>query len=263
MRLNSANINVMIKACTNASKVLIRDFGEIEKLQVSLKGPGDFVTTSDKKVEKILIDVLQKARPNYSILSEEIGKISNDESFKWIIDPIDGTANFLHGIPHFAISIGLEHNGEIICGIIYDPIKDEMFIAEKGNGSYLNNQRIRVSYRKKLKDCMIFTGGPSYYNKDKDKELALKEYKKFSSKVTVPIRKMGSASLDMAYVAAGRCDGFWQRNLNYWDIAAGIILVKEAGGFVTDFQASGDYLKNKTILATNSNINKEMVDILN
>ena len=160
MKLNSANINVIVKACRKASKTLIRDFGEIEKLQVSIKGPGDFVTVSDKKVEKILIEELQTARPNYSILSEEIGEINNDVSFKWIIDPVDGTANFLHGIPHFAISIGLEHNKEIICGIIYDPIKDEMFTAEKGEGSYLNNQRMRVSSRSKLKDCIIFTGGP-------------------------------------------------------------------------------------------------------
>ena len=260
MKLSSANINVLVKACRKAAKILIRDFGEVEKLQVSLKGPGDFVTASDKKVEKILIEELQKARPNYSILSEEIGKISNDESYKWIIDPIDGTSNFLHGIPHFAISIGLEHDNEIICGIIYDPIKDEMFAAEKGNGSYMNNQRMRVSSRPKLKDCIIFTGGPK--QDSKDKELALEEYKKFSSKVLVPIRKMGSASLDMAYVAAGRCDGFWQRNLNYWDIAAGIILVKESGGFVTDFHGENGYIQNKTILVTNSKINNEMIEVL-
>jgi len=260
MKLSSANINVMVKACRKASKTLIRDFGEIENLQVSIKGPGDFVTASDKKVEKILIDELQKARPNYSILSEEIGKISNDESFKWIIDPIDGTANFLHGVPHFAISIGLEHEGEIICGIIYDPIKDEMFVAEKGNGSYLNNQRIRVSSRSKLKDCIVFTGGPKKESQDRD--LALKEYNNFSSKVLIPIRKLGSASLDMAYVAAGRCDGFWQRNLNYWDIAAGIILVKESGGFVTDFHGEDKYKENKTILVTNSKINNEMIEVL-
>ena len=250
----------MVKACRKAAKTLIRDFGEIENLQVSIKGPGDFVTASDKKVEKILIDELQKARPNYSILSEEIGKISNDESFKWIIDPIDGTANFLHGIPHFAISIGLEHDGEIICGIIYDPIKDEMFVAEKGNGSYLNNQRIRVSSRSKLENCIIFTGGPKRESKNRD--LAIEEYNKFSSKVLIPIRKMGSAALDMAYVAAGRCDGFWQRNLNYWDIAAGIIIVKEAGGFVTDFKGNELYIENKTILVTNSRIDEEMIEIL-
>ena len=180
MKLSSANINVMVKACRKASKTLIRDFGEIENLQVSLKGPGDFVTASDKKVEKILIDELQKARPNYSILSEEVGEINNDESFKWIIDPIDGTANFLHGIPHFAISIGLEHEGEIICGIVYDPIKDEMFVAEKGNGAYLNNKKIRVSSRSQLKDCIIFTGGPKKEAKNRD--LALKEYKTFHQK---------------------------------------------------------------------------------
>ena len=251
----------MVKACRKASKTIIRDFGEIENLQVSLKGPGDFVTASDKKVEKILINELQKARPSYSILSEEIGQINNDKSFKWIIDPIDGTANFLHGIPHFAISIGLEHDDEIICGIVYDPIKDEMFVAEKGNGSYLNNQRMRVSSRSKLKDCIVFTGGPRLDSKNK--ELALEEYKKFSSKILIPIRKLGSASLDMAYVAAGRCDGFWQRNLNYWDIAAGIVLVKEAGGFVTDFEGENRYVENKTILATNSRISKEMIEVLN
>ena len=261
MKLSSANINVMVKVCRKAAKILIRDFGEIEKLQVSLKGPGDFVTASDKNVEKIIIEELLKARPNYSILSEEIGQINNDESFKWIIDPIDGTANFLHGIPHFAISVALEHNKEIICGIIYDPIKDEMFTAEKGNGSYLNNQRMRVSSRSKLKDCIIFTGGPK--PESKDREIALKEYNNFSSKVLIPIRKLGSASHDMAYVAAGRCDGFWQRNLNYWDIAAGIILIKEAGGFVTDFNGNDTYIESKTILANNSRINKEMIEVLN
>tara|TARA_B100000029_G_scaffold512952_1_gene611015 strand:+ start:351 stop:1139 length:789 start_codon:yes stop_codon:yes gene_type:complete len=261
MKLSSANINVMIKACRKAAKVLIRDFGEIENLQVSVKGPGDFVTAADKKVEKILINELQKARPNYSILSEEVGQITNDQEFKWIIDPIDGTANFLHGIPHFAISVGLEKKGEIICGIIYDPIKDEMFLAEKGNGSYLNNQRIRVSARSKLKDSIIFTGGPRQTSNNK--ELSFEEYRKFSSLVNTPIRKMGSASLDMAYVAAGRCDGFWQRYLKYWDVAAGIIIVKEAGGYVTDFNGNNEYLKNNNILVTNSKISKEMIEILN
>ena len=260
MRLSSANINVMIKACRKAAKTLIRDFGEIEKLQVSIKRPGDFVTASDKKIEKILIEELQKARPEYSILSEEAGQIKNDGEFRWIIDPIDGTANFLHGIPHFGISIGLEHDKEIICGIIYDPIKDEMFSAEKGNGSYLNNQRLRVSARSKLKNSIIFTGGPR--KNAEGKEFSLEEYKKFSSIVEIPIRKMGSAALDMAYVAAGRSDGFWQRNLKYWDIAAGIILVKEAGGFVTDFKGNSDFIENETILVTNSRINEEMIEIL-
>ena len=260
MRLSSANINVMVNACRKASKNLIRDFGEVEKLQVSIKGPGDFVTMTDKKVEKILIDELQKARSNYSILSEEIGEIKNDEEFKWIIDPIDGTSNFLHGIPHFGISVALEKNKEIICGIIFDPIKNEIFSTEKGSGSYLNNQRIRVSSRKKLEDCIIFTGGPRQASKNK--EVSLEEYKKFSSKVLIPIRKMGSASLDMAYVAAGRCDGLWQRDLNYWDVAAGILLVKEAGGFVTDFIGTDKYIENKTILAANSRINEAMIEVL-
>ena len=260
MRLTSANINVIVSACRKAAKTLIRDFGEVEKLQVSVKGPGDFVTMTDKKVEKILIEELQKARPNYSILSEEIGEIKKDEEFKWIIDPIDGTANFLHGIPHFGISVALEKNKEIICGIVFDPIKDEIFSAEKGNGSYLNNQRMRVSARKKLEDCILFTGGPK--RSSKNKELVMDEYKRFSSKSLIPIRKMGSASLDMAYVAAGRCDGFWQRDLSYWDYAAGILLVKEAGGFVTDFDGNDKYIENKTILASNSIINEGMVKVL-
>ena len=262
MKLTSANINVMVNACRKASKHIIRDFGEIEKLQTSVKGPGDFVTMTDKKVEEILIEELRKARPKYSVLSEEIGEIKNDdnEDFKWIIDPIDGTSNFLHGIPHFAISLALENKKEIICGIVFDPIKNELFSAEKGNGSYLNNQRMRVSARKKLKDCLIVTGGPRQNHQNK--EVCIEEYKKFSSKVLIPIRKMGSASLDMAYVAAGRCDGFWQRNLNYWDIAAGILLVKEAGGYVTDFFGKDKYVENKTILANNSRISEEMIEVL-
>tara|TARA_Y100001970_G_C14236675_1_gene862254 strand:+ start:2227 stop:3015 length:789 start_codon:yes stop_codon:yes gene_type:complete len=261
MRLKSANINVMVNTCRKAAKALIRDFGEIEKLQVSVKGPGDFVTAADKRVEKIIIDELQKARPNYSILSEECGEIKKDDSFKWVIDPIDGTSNFLHGLPHFAISIGLEHKNEIICGIIYDPIKDEMFTAEKGNGSYVNNQRIRVSSRSKLKDSLILTGGPRYSSSKKD--IILEEYKKFTSELTIPIRKLGSGSLDLAYVAAGRCDGYWQRDLHYWDIAAGIVIVREAGGYVTDFKGGNDFIKNKSIIAANSKINKEMIEVLN
>ena len=242
MKINSPQLNVMNRACMKASKILIRDFGEIEKLQISEKGPGDFVTASDKKVEKILIEELQKARPNYSILSEEIGKIDNDDSFRWIIDPIDGTANFLHGIPHFAISVGLEHNKEIICGIVYDPIKDEMFVAEKGNGSYLNNQRIRVSKKNHINDCLFATGG----NIEKEPNL--------------PFRKSGCAALDMAYVAAGRYDGLFQNNLNLWDIAAGIILIKEAGGVINEI----DLLNNKNIkvIASSPDINQKLLEKL-
>ena len=257
----SANLNIMIKASEKASKILIRDFGEIEKLQVSLKGPGDFVTASDKKVEKILIEELQKARPDYGILSEEKGKIENKESeFKWIIDPIDGTTNYMHGIPHFAISIGLEKKNEIICGIIFDPIKNELFAAEKGNGSYMNNQRIRVSSRTNLKEAMIFCGGPKF--KTKNKDIVHEEYGKVSEEVFTSPRKLGSAALNMAYVAAGRCDGYFERNLNYWDIAAGIIIIKEAGGYVTDFYEKNNYLSNKTLVAGNSKIHRELISIL-
>ena len=243
MKLNSANINVMVKACRKASKTLIRDFGEVENLQVSLKGPGDFVTNCDKKIEKILIDELLKARPSYSILSEEIGEINNDDSFKWIIDPIDGTSNFFHGIPHFAMSVGLEHNKEIICGIIYDPIKDEMFAAEKGNGSYLNNKRIRVSKKKKLEDCLFATGG------------IISEKNKTDTDIT--IRRSGSAALDMAYVASGRFDGYFQKKLNLWDIAAGIIIIKEAGGIINEIDLNKN--SNIKIIASNNSINEKLV----
>ena len=264
MKTISANMNVIIRACENASKFLIKDFGEIEKLQVSIKGPSDFVSSADKKVEKKLIDDLKKARPEYSILSEEAGEIkSNNSEYRWIIDPIDGTLNFLHGIPHFAISVALERKKEIVCGAIFDPIKNEMFLAEKDNGAYLNNQRIRVSGRKKIKECMLFTGGPKFSSEKKEKELSLKEYKKISDFLPSPLRKMGSASLDMAYVAAGRADGFFQRNLNYWDIAAGIIIVKEAGGFVTDYSGNNDFIDKKNILVTNSFVNKDIINLLN
>ena len=262
MKEISANINVIIMACEKASKALIRDFGEIEKLQVSVKGPSDFVSSADKKVEKTLISELKKSRPGYSFLSEELGEIKSANSeYRWIIDPIDGTLNFLHGIPHFAISVALEKKNEIICGVIYDPIKNEMFLAEKEKGAYLNNQRIRVSSRKKLKDCMIFTGGPAF--KSNERELSFSEYIKISNFVPAPLRKMGSATLDMAYVAAGRADGFFQRNLNYWDIAAGIIIVKEAGGFVTDYYGNSDYVNKRNIIVTNSFINEDLVNLIN
>jgi myo-inositol-1(or 4)-monophosphatase len=262
MKLSSANINVMMKACDKASKILIRDFGEIENLQVSLKGPGDFVTNSDKKVEKILIQELSKARPDYDILSEESGEIKNkNKDCRWIIDPIDGTSNYLHGMPYFAISLALEKENEIICGIIFDPIKNEIFVAEKGNGSYLNNQRIRVSSRKKLKESLILTGGPRF--KSKDKELEFNDYTKVAKKVFTAPRKLGCASLNMAYVASGRCDGYLERGLNYWDIAAGIIIVKEAGGYVTDFLGENNYISKKMLLVTNSKIDKELIKTLN
>ena len=262
MKSISANLNVIFKACEKASKSLIRDFGEIEKLQVSVKGPSDFVSSADKKVEETLIEDLKKSRPEYSILSEEMGEIKNKNSaYRWVIDPIDGTLNFLHGIPHFAISVGLEKNNEIICGVIFDPIKNEMFFAEKDHGAYLNNQRIKTSNRKKIKDCLIFTGGPSYDYENKEQDL--KDYTKISNHISSPLRKMGSASLDIAYIAAGRADGFFQRNLQYWDIAAGIIILKEAGGILCDYKGNSDFITKKNLIASNSNINSDLVDLLN
>ena len=239
----SANLNVMIKASEKASKSLIRDFGEVENLQVSVKGPLDFVTNTDIKVEKILIEELTKSKKNFSILSEEAGFIKNkDNKNIWIIDPIDGTSNFLHGIPHFAISIALKSKNEIICGLIYDPIKDEMFYAEKNNGAFFNNQRIRVSQKKEINACLFATGG------------------KYINEINLPIRRSGSAALDMAYVAAGRYDGYFQNDLNLWDIAAGIIIIKEAGGAINEIDLSQN--ENIKIRASSMAINEKMLEKL-
>ena len=259
MRLNSPNMNIIHKACMKASKSLIRDFGEIEKLQVSSKGPGDFVSSADKRTEKIIIEELLRAHPDYGILSEEVGVVNEkNKSNRWVIDPIDGTTNFLNGIPHFAISIAYEEKNEIICGMIFDPIKNEMFFAEKGGGSFLNNSRIRVSKKKSFKDSLLVTGGPKYDNFFKDD--IFNEYINISNKVVAPIRKFGSASLDIANVASGRFDGYWQRGLSYWDIAAGIIILKEAGGFI-DYKEEKKY-KKLDIIATNSNIHTELENLL-
>ena len=239
----SPNLNIMIKASQKASKALIRDFGEIEKLQVSVKGPSNFVTNADIKAEKIIIEELMKAKKNYSIISEEDGsKINSDSENVWIIDPIDGTSNFLHGIPHFAISIALKSNNEIISGLIYDPIKDEMFYAEKNSGAFFNNQRIKVSKKKEIENCLFATGG---------KEKIISDF------IT---RKTGCAALDMAYVAAGRYDGYFQNNLNLWDVAAGIIIIKEAGGIVNEINLSNH--SNIKIIASSSRINEKMLEKL-
>ena len=261
MRLNSPSLNIIYKACNKASKSLIRDFGEIEHLQVSSKGPGDFVSSADKRTEQIIIDELLKAHPDYGIVSEEAGEINKSNKEKrWIIDPIDGTTNFLNGIPQFAISIAYEENSEIVSGIIFDPIKNEMFFAEKGNGAFLNNSRIRVSNKKKLKDALLVTGGPKQSSKIQEKIFS--EYINVSKNVLSPIRKFGSAALDIAYVACGRFDGFWQRELNYWDIAAGIIILKEAGGFVDFFERDNEVTLKRNVLASNSNINDELKDLI-
>ena len=261
MRLNSPKINLITRACMKASKSLIRDFGEIENLQVSTKSPGDFVSSADKRTDKILIEELQKAHPEYGVITEESGVLNkNNLKNRWIIDPIDGTMNFLNGIPQFAISVGYEEDGEVKCGVIFNPIMNEMYCAEKGNGAYLNNSRIRVSKKKKIKDALIVTGGPKGISKIKDKIFS--EYINVSKNVS-NVRKFGSAALDMAYVACGRFDGYWQRELNYWDIAAGIIILKEAGGFVDFFEADKNSPLKKNILATNSNIHEELRDLIN
>ena len=244
-----------------ASKILIRDFGEIEKLQVSEKGPGDFVTASDKRVEKIIIEELNIKNSKYSVLCEERGKMIGENNEKrWIIDPIDGTTNFLNGFPHFAISIGYEEKGEICSGIIFDPIKNELFFAEKGQGAYLNNSRIRVSKKSDFKNSFLGTGGPRF--KSKGKDMIFDEYVKLSKTVRPPIRKSGSAALDLAYVAAGRFDGTWQRELNYWDIAAGIIIIKESGGFIESLNNTNFKEGAIDVIATNSKIHKELSSFL-
>ena len=238
MQSISPNLNIMIKASEKASKVLIRDFGEVEKLQVSNKGPSDFVTNADLKAEKIIIDELKRAKPNYSILSEEKGTETNKDSKTWVIDPIDGTINFLHGIPHFAISIALRDDSEIIAGLIYDPIKNELFYAEKNNGAFFNNQRIRVSKKNDISKCLFVTGG------------------KIESNYDFSYRKSGSAALDLAYVAAGRYDGYFQKKLNIWDIAAGIIILKEAGGLINELNISK--IRDIKIIASNPDINTKL-----
>ena len=239
----SANLNIMIKAVEKASKSIIRDFGEVEKLQVSKKGPYDFVTKTDKHVEKILIEELSNTKKNYSFITEETGTIKNkDQENIWIIDPIDGTTNFLHGIPHFAISIALMSNEELLSGLIFDPIKDEMFFAEKDKGAFLNNQRLRVSNKNSLDECLFSSNN---------------EGVKFSN---LNMRCSGSASLDLAYVASGRLDGYFQNKINIWDVAAGTLMINEAGGIVNDIHK---FEVNKiNIKASSAAINEKMLENL-
>ena len=241
----SPNLNIMIKAAEKASKVVIRDFGEIENLQVARKGPRDFVTKTDKRVESILIEELSKAKKNFSFLTEESGKIINNDKNKiWIIDPIDGTTNFLHGIPHFAISIALKIDGEIISGLINDPIKNEIFFAEKDDGAYFNNHRIRVSKKNNLDDCLFSSDSNGLKN----------IFPKLN------MRNTGCAALDLAYVGAGRLDGYFHNNIKLWDIAAGILIVKEAGGSINDISKYDD--EDINIRAANSNIYTKMMENL-
>tara|TARA_B100000579_G_scaffold420855_1_gene421009 strand:+ start:461 stop:1264 length:804 start_codon:yes stop_codon:yes gene_type:complete len=262
MRINSPKLNLIYKVCMKASKSLIRDFGEIENLQVSSKGPGDFVTSADKRTEKIIVNELLNAYPDYGILSEEIGTVNEkNKDNRWIIDPIDGTSNFLNGIPHFSISIGYEENNSIKCGLIFDPIKNELFFAEKGSGAFMNNSRIRVSKKKNLKESILATGGPKYSSKIKN--IILDEYSYVSKNISIPIRKFGSASLDIANVACGRFDGFWQRELSYWDIAAAEIILKEAGGFIENLTPKENELNKSSIIASNSLIHDDLIKLIN
>ena len=242
MKSISPNLNLMIKASEKAAKILIRDFGEVENLQVSKKGPRDFVTNADKKVEKILITELSKKK--FTIISEEIGTIKNtNKNNFWIIDPIDWTTNYLHGIPHFCISIAHINNDEIISGVILDPIKNEIFYAEKNNGAYFNNQRIRVSRKNEINDCLFVTGG------------------KIKIEPNLTYRRSGCAALDMAYVASGRYDGYFQNNLKIWDIAAGIILIKEAGGLINDIDLNKT--ENIKVIASSGDINAKFKEKIN
>jgi myo-inositol-1(or 4)-monophosphatase len=260
MANRSALFNVMAAAARKAAKGLIRDFGEVEQLQVSVKGPGDFVSSADLKAENVLRRELEKARPGYGFLMEEGGELKGkDEAHRFIIDPLDGTTNFLHGLPHWAISIGLEREGKLIAGLVLDPIKDELFWAERGLGAYVNDRRLRVSARRELPDSLIATGIPFRGHGDHAK------YVQTLGPVmagTSGVRRWGVASLDLAYVAAGRFDGFWEYGLKPWDVAAGLLLVREAGGYVTDFDGGQDVLEAEGIVAANGELHERLRKML-
>ncbi len=257
---HSALLNVMIAAARKAARALKRDFGELEKLQVSLKGPANFVSAADRRAEETLYAELMKARPGYSFLGEEGGRREGDDkTHTWIVDPLDGTTNFLHGIPQFAISIALEREGTVVAGLIYNPANEEMFIAERGKGAFLNEQRVRVSGRKRLADAVIACGLP--HRGRGDIELARKETSAMQEQVA-GLRRFGAATLDLAWVAAGRLDGYWERDLKPWDMAAGLIMVREAGGFVSDCNGGNDIFGKGHIAAGNETIQKELVALL-
>jgi myo-inositol-1(or 4)-monophosphatase len=251
MPQTSALLNVMIAAARKAGRALARDFGEVENLQVSRKGPSDFVSSADIKAEKTLFEELSKARPGYGFVMEERGVVEGtDKTNRWLVDPLDGTTNFLHAIPHFAVSIGLEREGVLVAGVIYNVVRDELFWAEKGAGAYLNDRRLRVAARADMRDALFATGTPFLGKSGHEK--ALKEIGNVIAK-SAGIRRFGSAALDLAYVAAGRFDGYWERNLNVWDIAAGAVIVREAGGTVIEVDG-GDFMQTGSILASNASL---------
>ncbi|MCA0872329.1 inositol monophosphatase [Seohaeicola saemankumensis] len=249
----SANLNIMMKAARKAGRSLVKDFREVENLQVSMKGAGDFVSKADLAAEKILKEELMGARPTYGWCAEEGGsEDGQDPTRRWIVDPLDGTTNFLHGLPHWAVSIALEHKGQVVAGVVFDPAKDEMFYAEKGEGAWLNDsQRLRVSGRHRMIESIFATGLP--FGGRADLPLTLQDLARLMP-VCAGVRRWGSAALDMAYVAAGRYDGFWERRLNAWDMAAGVIIVREAGGFVQPLNPEGDILSDGEVICGNERI---------
>ncbi len=262
MLVRSAVLNVMTKAAQKAGRALVRDFGEVEQLQVSRKGPGDFVSAADRKAEKIIIDELTRARPEAGILAEESGgRIGDDPSRRFIIDPLDGTTNFLHGMPHWAVSIGYEEAGDVVAGVVYDPIKDELFWAERGKGAYMNDRRIRVSARRALSDSVIATGIPHIGREEAGHRQFLGRLEAAMAQ-TAGVRRWGTASLDICYVAAGRYDGFWERGLSPWDVAGGIIVLKEAGGMLSDASGRAYKLDSLDIVAANDSLHGAFLKML-
>jgi myo-inositol-1(or 4)-monophosphatase len=257
----SALLNVMVQAAMKAGKSLSRDFGEVQNLQVSLKGPGDYVSQADRKAEKIVREELLKARPTYGFLGEESDEIKGtDGAHRWIVDPLDGTTNFLHGIPLFGTSIALERSGEIVAGVVYDPATDDLFTAERGGGAFVNDRRLRVSGRKKLSDSVIGCGVPHLGRPQHGRFLV--QLRHVMGEVA-GVRRLGSPALDLAYVAAGRFDGFWEEHLAPWDVAAGIILIKEAGGFISELDGGSNIIEGGSIVAGNEHLHKALVEVAN
>ncbi|MXU66083.1 inositol monophosphatase family protein [Oceanomicrobium pacificus] len=249
MSVASANLNIMIKAARIAGRSLVRDFGEVENLQVSMKGAGDFVSRADMKAEQLIRETLTEARPNYGWLGEETGgSAGTDPTRRWIVDPLDGTSNFLHGLPHWAVSIALEHKGEIVAAVVYDPVKDEMFTSEKGSGAWLNDSRIRTSGRRNMIEMLFATGVP--FGGRADLPETLQDLARLMP-VCAGVRRWGAASLDLAYVAAGRLDGYWERNLHAWDVAAGILLVREAGGLIDGLEEDTNPVTSGDLICAN------------